>query len=133
MLGVKLKKARIDYVLECLLYAKPIEPPQEGGWNLGWRLDELLAVSAAFRTTAIRQGPGFHDGPREHLKAIRQVLCLEADAAIKFYGDLYSLAIEGEWEAHYEPEMSALIDIEDGQTIVRAIDGWKDPPDTEGF
>ena len=52
MINIHFEKERAEYLLECLIDGKPIEPP-----DIGWTIDDMLALAGACFFAAMIQGP----------------------------------------------------------------------------
>ena len=127
-LCIAFTKERISYLIDCLTKHKPIEPNHVNGWTHN---DTLVLGGVCFFVTEI-QGPPLHSKAnisrlsQERLEFIQQQFKNDIRTAIEFYALVAEMILNGEYDSHFEEEVSGVIEhCDDGSVKVHRENGFK--------
>jgi hypothetical protein len=131
MIPVQFTKQRAAYLADCMGKGSPIEPASDG-----WTGNDLLALAGAALAGAMSHGPErwwlreneLSSMQLEHREHVIEMFEHDLHAAIAFYGQLFFMAIDGEWDQSLEPEVRCLV-TQDGtlNKRMRPVSGFKKP------
>jgi hypothetical protein len=128
MVGINFRRSRGEYVMDCLVNGKVIQPSDP---SLGWTVDDCLCLAGACFFIAFSHGPMMHSGAdlgdlsAERREAIESQFFRNFHAAIEFYSMLCQLVLDREYAEDFEDVVMAAVAETDGTKSVTPLKGFK--------
>jgi hypothetical protein len=131
MIAIQFDKTRAEHFIDCLKNGKDIKCKPEG-----WTQVDMLGLAGALFAAAISQGAPLHQDieelmsrPFEHREMIEEEFTADLRGAIEFYSMLTFKVMDHEFDAQFEPSVTALVEGSTGD--VAPLRGFREFPDAD--
>jgi hypothetical protein len=131
MIAIQFDKTRAEHFIDCLKNGKDIKC-KPGGWT---QID-MLGLARALFAAAFSQSAPLHQDveklmsrPSEHREMIEEQFRADLLRAIEFYSMLTFKVMDHEFDAQFEPSVTALI--EGSSNNFEPVTGFREYPDAD--